>query len=150
MNSAKTLTIDGMTVEINGEKNLLELIRKVNIELPTFCYHSELSIYGACRLCMVDVEGRGLQAACSTPPEPGKAPRPSATGQDGYMGSAVISPASISGAACMNPDCRPMPSPTSSRGGLDLTSSGTGPDVGAPTPTSGPIFPTEHHECTHA
>ncbi len=71
MNSAKTLTIDGMTVEINGEKNLLELIRKVNIELPTFCYHSELSIYGACRLCMVDVEGRGLQAACSTPPEPG-------------------------------------------------------------------------------
>ena len=71
MNSANTLTIDGMAVEIEGEKNLLELVRKVHIELPTFCYHSELSVYGACRLCMVDVEGRGLQAACSTPPEPG-------------------------------------------------------------------------------
>jgi NADH-quinone oxidoreductase subunit G len=71
MNSAKTLTIDGQTVEINGEKNLLEVIRKAHVELPTFCYHSELSVYGACRLCMVDIEGRGLQAACSMPPEAG-------------------------------------------------------------------------------
>jgi NADH-quinone oxidoreductase subunit G len=69
------LTIDGHAVEINGEKNLLELIRKAHVELPTFCYHSELSIYGACRLCMVEVEGRGLVAACSTPPEPGMAIR---------------------------------------------------------------------------
>jgi len=39
--------IDDIPVEINGEKNLLELINKINIQLPTFCYHSELSIYGA-------------------------------------------------------------------------------------------------------
>jgi NADH-quinone oxidoreductase subunit G len=67
----KTLTIDGMTVPINGERNLLELIRKADIDLPTFCYHSDLSVYGACRLCLVDIEGRGIQGACSTPPEPG-------------------------------------------------------------------------------
>ena len=66
-----TLTIDGRTVAIEGEKNLLELVRKVGIDLPTFCYHSELSVYGACRLCLVDVEGRGILGACSTPPEPG-------------------------------------------------------------------------------
>jgi NADH-quinone oxidoreductase subunit G len=65
------LTIDGKTVEINGERNLLEVIRKADIELPTFCYHSDLSVYGACRLCLVQVEGRGIQAACSTPPEAG-------------------------------------------------------------------------------
>jgi NADH-quinone oxidoreductase subunit G len=66
--SAQTLTIDGFTVPFEGERNLLEVIRKAHIELPTFCYHSELSIYGACRLCMVDVEGRGIVAACSTLP----------------------------------------------------------------------------------
>ena len=66
-----TLTIDGKAVVIEGERNLLELVRKANIDLPTFCYHSELSVYGACRLCLVQVEGRGIQGACSTPPEPG-------------------------------------------------------------------------------
>jgi NADH-quinone oxidoreductase subunit G len=64
------LTIDNLQVAIEGEKNLLEVIRKANIELPTFCYHSEMSVYGACRLCMVDVENRGLQPACSIKPEP--------------------------------------------------------------------------------
>src|ERR1700757_3754178 len=66
-----TLTIDGKPVVIEGERNLLELVRKADIDLPTFCYHSELSIYGACRLCLVDIQGRGIQGACSTLPEPG-------------------------------------------------------------------------------
>lgn len=61
--------IDNKQIPVEGERNLLELVRKAKIDLPTFCYHSELSIYGACRLCMVEVEGRGLQPACSTPPE---------------------------------------------------------------------------------
>ena len=69
--AVKTLTIDGREVPINGERNLLELIRKAGIDLPTFCYHSDLSVYGACRLCLVDIAGRGVQGACSTPPEPG-------------------------------------------------------------------------------
>jgi NADH-quinone oxidoreductase subunit G len=64
------MVIDGIPVEIKGEKNILDLIRKAGIELPTFCYHSELSIYGACRMCMVET-GRGLEAACSTPPQAG-------------------------------------------------------------------------------
>jgi NADH-quinone oxidoreductase subunit G len=66
-----TITIDQTLVPIEGEKNILELVRKAGIDLPTFCYHSELSVYGACRLCMVEVVGRGLMWACSTPPEPG-------------------------------------------------------------------------------
>ena len=71
MQNQNYMTIDGIPVEINGEKNLLELIRKVGIELPTFCYHSELSIYGACRMCMVEDEWGGMQASCSTPPRAG-------------------------------------------------------------------------------
>jgi NADH-quinone oxidoreductase subunit G len=65
------LTIDGIDVAIEGERNLLELVRKAGVDLPTFCYHSELSVYGACRLCIVEIEGRGIQGACSTPPEAG-------------------------------------------------------------------------------
>jgi NADH-quinone oxidoreductase subunit G len=71
MKQTATVTIDGRPVPISGERNLLELIRKGGVDLPTFCYHSELSVYGACRLCIVDIEGRGIQGACSTPPEPG-------------------------------------------------------------------------------
>ena len=66
-----SVTVDGIRVELEGEKNLLEVIRKAGIDLPTFCYHSELSVYGACRMCICEIEGRGLQATCSTPPEPG-------------------------------------------------------------------------------
>ncbi|MDR1193173.1 MAG: [FeFe] hydrogenase, group A [Peptococcaceae bacterium] len=60
-----------MPVEIAGEKNLLELIRKAGVKLPTFCYHSELSIYGACRMCMVENQWGEMEAACSSPPRPG-------------------------------------------------------------------------------
>jgi len=67
----KTLFIDGKEVAIEGERNVLEIIRKIGVDVPTFCYHSELSIYGACRMCTVEIEGRGLQASCSTPPEAG-------------------------------------------------------------------------------
>lgn len=70
-NNKEYMLIDGMPVEINGEKNLLELIRKTGIKMPTFCYHTELSIYGACRMCMVENKWGGLEAACSTIPKAG-------------------------------------------------------------------------------
>jgi len=66
-----TLSIDGKETRIQGEKNLLDLIRNQGIEIPTFCYHSDLSVYSACRLCIVDVEGMGIVTSCSTPPAPG-------------------------------------------------------------------------------
>ncbi len=71
MKNNNTVTIDNMIIPIEGEKNLLELIRKAKIDLPTFCYHSEISVYGACRMCTVEIEGRGLQTSCSTLPTPG-------------------------------------------------------------------------------
>ena len=71
MDKNRYMTIDGIPVEINGEKNLLALIRKVGIKMPTFCYHSELSTYGACRMCMVEDQWGTLHASCSTPPKPG-------------------------------------------------------------------------------
>jgi NADH-quinone oxidoreductase subunit G len=71
MTTNNKILVDNIAVEIGEEKNLLETIRKADIDIPTFCYHSELSIYGACRLCMVEVEGRGVVASCSLKSEPG-------------------------------------------------------------------------------
>ncbi len=71
MTTENVVTIDGKQMPIEGERNLLEIIRKAGIDIPTFCYHSELSIYGACRLCIVDIEGMGITTSCSTPPRPG-------------------------------------------------------------------------------
>lgn len=71
MKIPNTVFVDNREIQIDGERNLLELIRKAGIDIPTFCYHSELSVYGACRLCMVEVEGKGMVSSCSTPPESG-------------------------------------------------------------------------------
>lgn len=65
------MTIDKMPVEIGNEKNILELIRKVGIELPTFCYYSDLSVYGACRMCVVEDNWGTIHTSCSTPPKAG-------------------------------------------------------------------------------
>jgi NADH-quinone oxidoreductase subunit G len=67
----KYLMINGIKVFFDNEKNILEVISKAKIELPTFCYHSELSTYGSCRLCVVEVEGMGIIPACSTPASSG-------------------------------------------------------------------------------
>jgi NADH-quinone oxidoreductase subunit G len=71
MSADATIEINGRAVALEGERNLLEVIRKANVDLPTFCYHSQLSVYGACRLCLVDVEGRGIVSSCSMAPEAG-------------------------------------------------------------------------------
>jgi NADH-quinone oxidoreductase subunit G len=71
MNNGDFVNVDGRDIRIEGERNLLELIRKAHIELPTFCYHSDLSVYGACRLCIVDIDGMGIVTSCSTAPKAG-------------------------------------------------------------------------------
>jgi len=65
------VSVNGQLIPIENEKNILEIVRKAEIELPTFCYHSDLSIYGACRLCLVEIENMGVQASCSMPPQDG-------------------------------------------------------------------------------
>jgi NADH-quinone oxidoreductase subunit G len=69
--SGQFMTIDNIPVEIKDEKNILELVRKAGIELPTFCFYSELSVYGACRMCMVETKRGDMESACSTPPRAG-------------------------------------------------------------------------------
>ena len=65
----KYMIIDGERVSFTDEKNILAVIRKAGIILPTFCYYSDLSIYGACRMCVVEDKWGGIIASCSTPPK---------------------------------------------------------------------------------
>ncbi len=71
MEKEQFVTIEGKRVPIEGERNLLELIRKANFNIVTFCYHPELAVYGACRLCLVEVEGMGIVASCTVAPKDG-------------------------------------------------------------------------------
>lgn len=71
MTDKKTLFIDGKEVEFTDEPNILEVIRKEGLNVPTFCYRPDLTQYGACRMCVVEIEGRGIQSSCTMPPEPG-------------------------------------------------------------------------------
>lgn len=68
-NLSKYMIIDGIRAEFDDEKNILQVIQKVGIHVPTFCYYSDLSIYGACRMCVVEDERGSILASCSTPPK---------------------------------------------------------------------------------
>lgn len=65
------MTINGRKVEFTDEKNILTIIRKAGIDIPTLCYHSELSTFGACRLCTVEDDRGRMFASCSEEPRDG-------------------------------------------------------------------------------
>lgn len=67
----KYMTINNQKVAFDDEKNVLSVIRKAGINLPTFCYHSELSTYGACRMCVVEDDRGKIFASCSEVPRDG-------------------------------------------------------------------------------
>jgi len=63
-----TLTIDGILVEANSSMTVLQAAKNSGIFIPTMCAHDELDPYGACRLCVVEIDGvRGTPTSCTTP-----------------------------------------------------------------------------------
>lgn len=65
------MMINNRRVTFTNERNVLSVIRKSGIDLPTFCYHSELSTYGACRMCVVEDDRGKIFASCSEVPRDG-------------------------------------------------------------------------------
>ena len=61
------LTIDGIKVNVPANYTVLEAAREANVNIPTLCYLKDVQQIGACRLCLVEGGGRGLQAACVLP-----------------------------------------------------------------------------------
>ena len=66
------LTIDGRSVTVEAGATILEAARQAGIDIPTLCYLKELNEVGACRVCVVEIEGQErLSAACATAAEEG-------------------------------------------------------------------------------
>ena len=62
------LTINGSEVTAKKGATVLEAALGAGIYIPTLCYDPDLKPYGACRLCVVEIEGmRGLVSSCTTP-----------------------------------------------------------------------------------
>jgi heterodisulfide reductase subunit A len=71
-----SLTIDGSPVQVEAGTTILQAARKLEIPIPTLCYHPLLEPYAACRICMVDVKtdsGARLVTACNTVVQEGMA-----------------------------------------------------------------------------
>ncbi len=69
-----TLTIDDQPVTLEPGSSVLEACQELGIKIPTLCYHKALGGYGACRLCLVEVEQNGctdIQASCVYPVQEG-------------------------------------------------------------------------------
>lgn len=62
-----TVTLDGEKVEAREGETIYEVATRNNKDVPTLCYDDRLDAFGACRLCVVDVEGiRNPVASCTT------------------------------------------------------------------------------------
>jgi predicted molibdopterin-dependent oxidoreductase YjgC len=69
---AFTITIDNQHVDVKQGLTILEAARRHNIYIPSLCALDRLPSYGACRMCIVEVDGlRGFPTACTTPVEEG-------------------------------------------------------------------------------
>ena len=66
-----SMIIDGRKVEFTDEKNILSIIRKAGIDVPTLCYQDDLSTFGDCRLCTVEDDKGKMFASCSEEPRDG-------------------------------------------------------------------------------
>src|SRR5512145_182926 len=63
-----SLTINGHTVRVAPGTTILDAARSAGVEIPTICFHPELTANAVCRLCAVEVVGaRVLQPACVVP-----------------------------------------------------------------------------------
>ncbi len=67
----KKMIIDGIECPFTNERNVLEVARNNGIDIPSLCYCENLSIYGGCRLCLVENDRGAMDAACSMQPRNG-------------------------------------------------------------------------------
>ena len=58
------ITIDGKNISVAEGVTILDAAKQAGINIPTLCYFKGLNDVGACRVCVVDVGARALQAAC--------------------------------------------------------------------------------------
>jgi formate dehydrogenase major subunit len=65
--SRLTASVDGQPVELAEGSTVLDAIKSIGKSVPTLCFSDHLKPFGACRTCLVEMEGRNPVAACHTP-----------------------------------------------------------------------------------
>ena len=65
------IIIDGIKCEFENARNVLEVALNNGIDIPNLCYCESLTTYGGCRLCVVENERGGIEAACTVIPKDG-------------------------------------------------------------------------------
>jgi formate dehydrogenase (NADP+) beta subunit len=77
------ITIDGKEIEASSGKSILEAALDGGIYIPHLCHHADLSPVGACRLCVVEIDGvDGIHTSCTTPAKEGMMVRTKSEGLD--------------------------------------------------------------------
>ena len=87
-----TLNIDGISVRAAAGTTVLEAALAADIYIPNLCHHPDLKPVGACRLCMVEVAGRGMAASCVT----------SVSGSGAVAAATVVSASALAAAAVVS------------------------------------------------
>ncbi len=68
-----SIAIDGKEMKVDAGRTILELCRELRVDIPVMCEFKGLSTVGACRLCLVEIEGNPkLLPACTTPAQDGQ------------------------------------------------------------------------------
>jgi heterodisulfide reductase subunit A len=68
------LTVDGIEVDVDPGRTVLQAAEEAGVKIPTLCHHRALAPYGACRVCLVEVEmsrGSRIEASCVYPAQDG-------------------------------------------------------------------------------
>jgi len=81
MSKQISLTIDGIKVSVPEDNNIMQAADSLGIKVPRLCWHSKLSLFGGCRLCVVEVEGsKSYPPSCVTPVKDGMVVRTNCPG----------------------------------------------------------------------
>ncbi len=95
-----TLTVDGRTITVPEGTSIMRASMEAGVEIPKLCATDMVDAFGSCRICLVEIEGRGgTPASCTTPVGEGMVVHT-------QIGPAERDPARRDGALCFRPSAR--------------------------------------------
>ncbi len=119
-----TLTIDGKRVEAAPGETILQVARRVGVEIPALCVDPRLPPFDSCGVCVVEVEGKGVVKACSTPSAEGMVVRTRAPAAEEVRRAALELLLSAHWGDCIAPCQLACPAHTDCQGYVGLTANG--------------------------
>lgn len=119
-----TLTIDGKRVTGAAGETILQAARKVGIDIPALCADPRLPPFDSCGVCVVEVEGKGVVKACSTPIAEGMVVRTRAPAAEEVRRAALELLLSAHWGDCIAPCQLACPAHTDCQGYVGLTANG--------------------------